>query len=125
MREEVKQLLTVLLESMVECGKAGIINAIADRNTKEAEINSKIVVYGLKSLNQLENYNGYKELEYLPFIGWMFKCSATGGGKLQKCVKVMLDWYESVLNNEQEEKVKFDFDDATIDELVEFVHKQA
>ena len=117
-----KQLVTTLLEAIIEDGKAGLDNAVQDRDVDMLDHEEKKIHYAVKELiNLKKNEDGFNF--YL--FDKMLRNSVPGTESLASVIKVMIGFYEDVLNKgvEPGEKVAtFDFSDDEINELVKTIN---
>lgn len=112
-----KQLVTTLLEAIIEDGKAGISNAIQDMDVDRLCHEEEKIHYAVEELINLkkdeDGFNFY-------IFGKMLRKNLPGEESLASIINVMLSFYEVVLNeglDAEDERTTFDFRDSEINEL--------
>lgn len=124
-----KQLVTTLLEAIIEDGKAGISNAIQDMDVDMLDHEEEKIHYAVEELiNLKKDEDGFS----FYFLGKMLRNSLPGEESLASIIKVMLRFYEDVLNTGLdaedgfgEGRTTFDFSDSEIKELVDAIDGRA
>lgn len=108
-----KELVTTLLNAIIEDGKAGIHNAIQDLSVDRLDQETSKIDYAVRELiNLKEDEDGFN---FYIFDKWLRK-SNPGAKSIECCIREMLDFYESILN-EDEVTTTFDFRDIEIKAL--------
>lgn len=108
-----KELVTTLLNAIIEDGKAGIHNSIQDLNVDRLNQETSKIDYAVRELiNLQEDEDGFN---FYIFDKWLRK-SNPGAKSIECCIREMLDFYESILN-EDEATTTFDFKDIEIKAL--------
>ena len=106
-----KQLVTTLLEAIIEDGKAGISNAIQDMDVDMLDHEEEKIHYAVKELiNLKKDEDGFN----FNFLGKMLRNSNPGAKSIESCIREMLSFYN-------EGRTTFDFSDSEINELVELM----
>ena len=106
-----KELVTTLLEAIIEDGKAGISNAVQDLNIDRLSNETSKIDYALRELiNLQEDEDGFN---FYIFAKWLIN-SNPGAKSIESCIREMLSFYE-------EGRTTFDFSDSEINELVELM----
>lgn len=118
-----KELVTTLLEAIIEDGKAGIGNAIQDMDVDMLGHEEEKIHYAVKELiNLKKDEDGFS----FYIFGKMLRNSLPGEKSLASIIKVMLRFYEDVLNtglDAEDERTTFDFSDNEIKELVNLIEQ--
>lgn len=116
-----KELVKTLLQAIIEDGKAGISNAVEDLNIDRLSNETSKIDYALRELINLEEdedgFNFY-------LFGKMLRNSLPGEESLASIIKVMLGFYEDILN-EDEVTTTFDFKDSEIKEITDSIDGRA
>lgn len=108
-----KELVTTLLNAIIEDGKAGIHNSIQDLNVDRLNQETSKIDYVVRELiNLKEDEDGFN---FYIFDKWLRK-SNPGAKSIECCIREMLDFYESILN-EDEATTTFNFKDIEIKAL--------
>lgn len=127
-----KALVTTLLEAIVEDGKAGISNCTTpvvggfqDMDIDMLRHEEEKIHYAVEELiNLKKDEDGFS----FYFLGKMLRNSVPGTESLASIIKVMLSFYEDVLNRGldaedgyDQGRTTFDFSDSEINELVKLM----
>ena len=119
-----KELVTTLLEAIVEDGKAGINNAVQDLNVDWLSDETSKINYAVEELiNLKKDEDGFN---FYIFDKWLRK-SNPGAKSIECCIREMLDFYKSVYFNDVEPgefaevNAQLDFKDSEINELVKLM----
>ena len=94
-----KELVTTLLNAIIEDGKAGIHNSIQDLNVDRLNQETSKIDYAVRELiNLQEDEDGFN---FYIFDKWLRK-SNPGAKSIECCIREMLDFYKSVYFNDVE-----------------------
>lgn len=108
-----KELVKTLLNAIIEDGKAGIHNSVQDLSVDRLSNETSKIEYALEELiNLQEDEDGFN---FYIFDKWLRK-SNPGAKSIECCIREMLDFYKSILN-EDEVTTTFDFKDIEIKAL--------
>lgn len=132
MEKSIKELVKTLLEAIIEDGKAGISNCTTPvvggfqyMDVDMLRYEEKKIHYAVRELiNLKEDEDGFS----FNFLGKMLRNSLPGEKSLASIIKVMLGFYEDVLNSGldaedgfSEGRTTFDFRESEINELAKLM----
>lgn len=121
-----KQLVTTLLQAIIEDGKAGINNAVQYLDIDRIGQEESKIDYAVRELVNLQDD---EDLDFYIFGKWLTN-SNPGAKSIESCIREMLDFYKSVYFNDVEPgefaevNTQFDFNDEVIKELADKMDKE-
>ena len=123
MKNQIKELTSTLLEAILEDGKRGVHNTAMDLDLDGLEREYDKIVYAVQGLiNLKENEEGFDFKE----LGERLSKTNPIALTTKDCIKGVIGFYESVLNDAEGEsyfEIKFNYTDEEIEELVELINK--
>lgn len=121
-----KELVETLLQAIIEDGKAGINNAVQDKNLDNLQMESGKIEYAVRELL------GIQEVELGGFnfyiLGKMLCRSVPNSHSMKDRIETMISFYEDCLNKglnatdgHEEGRTTFDFKEDEINELAKLM----